>query len=210
MFRLGERMTFGLYVPRSSPLHQLPPGVKLLGVAIAGTGLFWIHTLTWMMLALGTSVGLVAIARLPWTIVVRQIRPALWILVGIAGVHALLTHWETGLLLALRFLILLLLATLVTLTTRTSDMMTALSKLLQPLKRFGLNPEQLSLMVAIAIRFIPVFIEQIRDIQDAQRARGVEQPVITLLVPLLVKTLHTADALVDAIDARCFDSGNLD
>jgi biotin transport system permease protein len=57
-------------------------------------------------------------------------------------------------------------------------------------------------MVAIALRFIPVLLEQIRDIQDAQRARGIDRPVITFLVPLLVRTLHLADSLADAIDAR--------
>ncbi|MEM7771400.1 MAG: energy-coupling factor transporter transmembrane protein EcfT [Cyanobacteria bacterium P01_E01_bin.6] len=198
-------MTFGLFVPRHSPIHRLSPGIKLLGMAIAGIGLFFVTDLVWMSGVLVAGMVLVAIARLPWPIVIAQIRPILWVLLCIAGVHAVFTHWEMGVMLAVRFLTLMLLATIVTLTTRTSDMVAAIAKTLQPLKRFGVRPEQLSLMVAIAIRFIPVLLEQIHDIQDAQRARGVERPVITFLVPLLIKTIHMADALVDAIDARCFD-----
>jgi biotin transport system permease protein len=200
------QMTFGLYCPGSSPIHRIAPGFKLLGMAIAGMIVFWVNHLSAMVGMFMASVGLVAIARLPISTVVRQIRPALWIVISIAGVHGVFAHWETGVLLALRFLSLLLLATVVTLTTRTSDMVEVVSHVFQPLKRVGLNPEQLSLMVAIAIRFIPVLLTHIRDIQDAQRARGVDRPIITFLVPLLVRTLHTADALVDAIDARGFES----
>ena len=175
-------------------------------MAIAGIGLFFVNDIPWLVGLLGLVMMSIAIARLPWAVVFAQVRPLLWVLVLIAGAHALLTHWETGVVLAVRFLVLILLATTVTLTTRTSDMVEAIAYALQPLQRFGIRPRQISLMVAIAIRFIPVLLEQIRDIQDAQRARGVERPVITFLVPLLVKTLHMADALVDAIEARCFES----
>lgn len=199
-------MTFGLYVSRRSPIHHLSPGTKMFIMAIAGIGLFFVNNIPWLIGLLGVVVMFIAIARLPCSVVFAQIRPMLWVLVLIAGAHALLTHWETGIVLAVRFLVLILLATTVTLTTRTTEMVEAIAQALQPLQRFGIRPRQISLMVAIAIRFIPVLLEQIRDIQDAQRARGVERPVITFLVPLLVKTLHMADALVDAIEARCFDA----
>ena len=198
-------MTFGLYVSRRSPVHRLSPGTKMFIMAIAGIGLFFVNDITWLVGLLGLVMMSIAIAHLPWSVVFAQVRPMLWVLVLIAGAHALLTHWETGVVLAVRFLALILLATTITLTTRTSDMVEAIAHALQPFRRFGIRPRQISLMVAIAIRFIPVLLEQIRDIQDAQRARGVERPVITFLVPLLVKTLHMADALVDAIEARCFE-----
>lgn len=198
-------MTVGLYVPRNSLLHRLSPEVKLLGMAIAGMGLFFVDSIAVLMLVLVLVLGLVAIARLPWLMIITQLRPVFWVLLIIAGLHALLDQWDTGIILALRFLTLMLLATLVTCTTRTADMVAAIARALEPLRRFGVRPEQFSLMVAIALRFIPVLLEQIRDIRDAQRARGIERPAITFLVPLLVRTFHLADSLTDAMDARCFD-----
>lgn len=197
-------MSFGLYMPGRSPIHRLPVGVKLAAMAIAGIGMFVVSNLVALVALLGFVGLLLAIARLPYRMVLAQLRPLTWVFAFILVAHALLTTWQTGAVLVLRFAILVLLATLTAFTTRTMDMVEAIAHGLRPFKRFGVEPETVSLMVAIAIRFIPVLLEQIRDIQDAQRARGIERPLIALLVPLLIRVMRMADALTDALDARGF------
>lgn len=202
-------MTFGLYRPGHSILHRLPAGFKLAIVAIVGVGIFFVHSILGLGIGLAASLAWVAIARIPIRVIWNQVRPVVVILLLLVGVHALLTQWQTGVVLALRFSILIVLAALTTLTTRTLDMVDAIAHGLKPLRRWGVNPQQVSIMVAIALRFIPVLLEQIHEIRDAQRARGVERPLVTLLVPLLVRTLRLADDLVDALDARGFDPSEM-
>ena len=101
--------------------------------------------------------------------------------------------------------VLLLLATLVSLTTRASDMLASLERALRPLRWLGVSPVRLSLLLSLTLRFIPLLATWLHEIREAQRVRGLESHPFAVLVPLLVKTLRTADQLADAIDARCFD-----
>jgi len=199
-------MTLGLFVPRESPIHALPAYIKLIGMAIAGISVFFVSNIVILVAMIGGVIILVGIARLPKRLVWAQLRALVWVFVGILILHALLTHWLVGVVLVLRFTMLLLLATLVTLTTKVSDMVDAIERGLMPLKRFGIRPAQISLMISMAIRLIPMLVEQIRDVQDAQRARGVDAPIITLFVPVLIRVLRLADCLADALDARCYDA----
>jgi len=199
-------MTLGLYVPRKSPIHALPAGVKLLGMAIVGISVCFTSSIAGLIALLSLTLLLIQVARLPWLLVAAQLRPMAWIFAGIFMLHTVVNHWTVGLVIVLRFAVLLLLATLITLTSRVSDMVEALEQGLKPLKPLGIRPAQISLMVAIAIRLIPLILEQIRDVQDAQRARGIDTPIITLFVPVLIRVLQLADHLADALDARGYNS----
>ncbi|HEX8819249.1 MAG TPA: energy-coupling factor transporter transmembrane component T, partial [Archangium sp.] len=133
------------------------------------------------------------------------LRPAAFVLGALFVLHVLLSGVEPALQAVLRLAVLLLLATLVSLTTRASDMLESLERALRPLGRLGVNPARLSLMLSLTLRFIPLLATWLHDIREAQRVRGLENDPFAVLVPLLVKTLRTADQLADAIDARCFD-----
>jgi biotin transport system permease protein len=120
-------------------------------------------------------------------------------------VHGWFTSWTLGFLVVLRFAVLLLLALLVTFTTRISEMIEVLERAFRPLAVFGVNPEKLSLMLSLALRFIPLLFEKFQEIREAQRARGLDRNILALLMPLLIKTLRMAGDLTDAIDARGYD-----
>jgi biotin transport system permease protein len=105
----------------------------------------------------------------------------------------------------LRLTLLLLLGTWMTLTVRVSALMEAIEQGLEPLRRWGVNPAQVSLMVSMALRFVPLLSEQLQEIKAAQRARGLEGNTLALMVPFLVKTLRMADDLTDALEARGYD-----
>jgi len=195
----------GLYIPRASPIHRLPAGPKVAALVVAGLGILAIDApipLTALLAGIG---ALFAVARLPARAVADHLRPVLLLALFFFAVHVVLGDVRTGLITVLRFVILIALATLVTLTTRVSDMVEALERALRPLRVVGINPDKASLMISLAIRFVSLLLDQVRAIQEAQRARGLERSVMAVAVPLIVKTLRMANSLTEAIEARGYD-----
>jgi biotin transport system permease protein len=84
-------------------------------------------------------------------------------------------------------------------------MIEVLERAFAPLRVFGVNPEKLSLMLSLALRFIPLLFEKFQEIREAQRARGLDRNFLALLMPLLIKTLRMANDLTEAIDSRGYD-----
>ena len=199
----------GLYIDRPSPVHRLPAGYKLLMLAAGSVGLFWLRSPAGLLAALLAILGAVAVARLPVWAVAKQLRPLLPALAGIFLLHGWSTTWALGAAVVLRFVALVLLATLVSLTTPVSAMMGVLERSLPTfdplLRRVGLSASKLSLLLLLTIRFIPVLLTQLQEIQAAQWARGVSRPGLTLWLPLLVKTLHLAEQVTEALDARGYE-----
>lgn len=192
----------GLYVPRPSPLHALTPGPKLLALLLAGVGVFALRSPGPLLLVLAAVVGLYGVARLGGRVLWGQLRPTLALLAFFFAVQALTVNVDSGVVTVLRFAVMILLASLLTLTTRTSDLLATLERALQPLRRVGVNPEKVSLAVSLTLRFIPVVIGIVAEVRDAQRARGLDGSVLALAVPVIIRTLRMADDIADAIDAR--------
>ncbi|GHF74947.1 energy-coupling factor transporter transmembrane component T family protein [Deinococcus ficus] len=192
----------GLYVPRPSPLHALTPGPKLLALLLAGAGVFALRSPGPLLLVLAAVVGLYGVARLGGRVLWGQLRPTLALLAFFFAVQALTVNVDSGVVTVLRFAVMILLASLLTLTTRTSDLLATLERALQPLRRVGVNPEKVSLAVSLTLRFIPVVIGIVAEVRDAQRARGLDGSVLALAVPVIIRTLRMADDIADAIDAR--------
>jgi biotin transport system permease protein len=120
--------------------------------------------------------------------------------------QAIFAGWEAGLITALRTISLVLGASLVTFTTPFADMIDALAFAARPLSHFGASPAKTGLALALAIRFIPVLMQDYRDIQDARAARGGSRFGALALGPLLIKVLRMSAELSDAIAARSFES----
>ena len=135
----------------------------------------------------------------------RQARPLVWILGAVAVFHVLATGWEraagvVGVLLAL-----VLLAALVTLTTRTADLVEVLVAWLRPLRLLRVDPERIGLLLALAIRSVPVVVGLAQEVRDAQRARGLTASPSAYAVPLVIRSLRHADELGEALAARGVD-----
>jgi biotin transport system permease protein len=195
----------GLYLHRRSPVHALPVGWKLAGLAISATAAFLVSDPLTLGAALAACLALFALARLPPRAPLDHLRPLLPVLVPLFALQAAFIGWEAAASMTTRFALLVLLAALVTLTTRVSDMVDALERALGVLRPLGVNAGKVSLMLALAIRLVPVLVELGREIRMAQRARGVERSAAALLVPLTVKALRMADDLSDALEARGYD-----
>jgi biotin transport system permease protein len=203
-------VTLALYVPVASPLHRLPAGVKLLCLAALAVLLFARPTLAVAGAALvGTLVVGVGVARLPVAVLARQAWALRWFLLALLVVHALTTDLASGAHTVLRLLTLVLAAAVVTATTRVTEMVAVVEWLCAPLRLVGGRPQRVGLLIAMALRFIPVLIERADRIRAAQAARGGAprgvRALRTTVAPLLVQLLQMAHDVSEALDARGAD-----
>lgn len=190
------------YVDGATPVHRCPAGAKVSLVFVAGTMMFLFARLELVSLALLGIVALYLIARIPFRLALRQLRPIVLIVVLVFAVQWVLAGVTTGALVSLRLLSLVLLASLVTLTTRTSEMMAAMERALRPLRCVGVSGEKVSLAMSLTLRFIPVLSQVVNEVREAQRARGLDRSMVALALPVVVRTLSTADQVSEAIEAR--------
>lgn len=195
-------MIDALHHAGSTPLHRLPAGAKVGTLAAAAVLVFAVSDLRVLVLLLALVVGGYAVARVPVRLVLQQLRLAAVAFAFLLVLHLVFGDLAAGVVPALRLAILMLLSTLVTLTTRTTEMVDLVVWLARPLRHVGIDPERVGLLLALAIRFVPVVATLARDVREAQRARGAERDLRAFAVPLLVRALRMADDLGDAIDAR--------
>ena len=203
-------MTLALYVPRDSPVHRIPAGWKLLALAGLSVLVFAVPTLPVVCGAL-TAVVVVGlgVARLPTAVLLRQTRAVRWVLLAIFVLHLVLTDVLTGTLTVLRLLTLVLAAAVVTATTRVTAMVAVVERICRPLQWVGVRPARIGLVIAMALRFIPLIADRADRIREAQAARGGSvrgiRGLTTTVVPLLVQVLQLAHTVSEALDARGAD-----
>jgi biotin transport system permease protein len=196
-------MTGSLYVCGDSWLHRLPAGIKLALLAALGASLMWWSDVLFLLLTLLVLIFLLAQSGVRTALVWRQIRPMLLLLVVLAMYTSVVQTPADALEMTLRLLSLMLSGVLVTLTTPLTAMMAVLERLLQPFEKIGLvKADRVALTFGLALRLIPELSLQWNDIREAQAARGVRTTILTLCVPMLIRTLRRADEIAEAIDAR--------
>jgi biotin transport system permease protein len=198
-------MILGVYRPGDSFAHRLPAGVKLIALAVVSTALFFVGHPIVLGLAVMASLALYGACGLAPRVAWDQLRPAVWIVGAIFVFQVAMGEALLGLEMALRFTALILLAAWVSLTTKVSAMMATIEAALQPLARFGVPVERVSLALGLAIRFLPVIADVVREADEARRARGRDRSLRALAVPSLIRTLKAADQMAEAIDARSYD-----
>ncbi|HET6627560.1 MAG TPA: energy-coupling factor transporter transmembrane protein EcfT [Nocardioidaceae bacterium] len=195
----------GVYLPGSSAVHRTPAGVKLLALLVAGAGSVFLDRMWQVAAAVALVLAGYLVARIPLRTALRQVRPLLWLAVFIAAFHVVATGWERAVVVVGVIATLVLLAALVTLTTRTTAMVDSVVGLCGPLRAVGVDPERIGLLLAMAIRSVPVVVGLAEEVRDAQRARGLMASPRAFAVPLIVRSLRHADALGEALVARGVD-----
>jgi biotin transport system permease protein len=203
-------MTLALYLPRPTPVHRAPAGLKLLVLSGTGALLFAVPTLP---VAAGTLAAVLLLglgpAQLPPQLFARQARLLLGWLIALVVVHLLVTDLMSGAVAAVRLLALVLAAAVVTATTRVTEMVAVVEWLCRPLQLVGVRPARIGLLIAMALRFIPVLAERADRIREAQKARGGAnrgvRATVALVVPLLISVLRMAHTVGEALDARGAD-----
>jgi biotin transport system permease protein len=196
----------GVYVPGCSLVHRAPAGLKLLLLLLVGAASALLVSRPWQVgAALLVVVVFYRLAELGWRAPIDQLRPLLWLLACVAVFHALASGWADAVVVIGTIVVLVLLAGLVTLTTRTSALVDVVVSVARPLRRLGAEPERLRLLLALGIRSVPVVVGLAVEVRDAQHARGLTGDPRAFAVPLVVRSLRHADALSEALAARGLD-----
>lgn len=228
-------ITLGQYFPGNSPVHRMDPRTKLILLVIYIVALFmatnWASYLV-MFLFLTMSV---LISQIPLKSIVRGMKPLIMILIFTGLLNVFFTTGETLLLqfwviriymegvlravfMIARILMLMAGTFLLTYTTSPISLTDGLESLLGPLKKLRLPVHELSMMMCIALRFIPTLIEETDKIMSAQKARGADfesgklfdrvKALVPILVPLFISSFRRADELATAMECRCYHGGD--
>jgi biotin transport system permease protein len=195
-----------LYRPGDSLLHRAAAGPKLLVVMALALAVSLAPANPWVLSA---AVAVVAGGYLIAGFGVRAIGSQAYGMRWLVGFMLLAqVFFLPGLTVAaniIRVLTVILLANLVTLTTRTDALIDAIERAMSPLRRLGVNPSRVALMLSLTITTIPVIAGFAGQIREAQRARGVPVSPLAFVVPLLIMALKHSDDLADALTARGID-----
>jgi len=194
-----------LYVPRQSLLHRMPAGSKLLALLAAAVATHWISSPVRVGIAAVVVALLYALARIPLGVIRQQVRPMLLFALVLGAFQWLVAGWRTATVVVGVLVLLMLLAGLVTLTTRTTDLLDTVVRATGPLRRIGVDPDRIGLVLALGIRSVAVILSLAAEIREAQWARGIRPGGRAFAVPLVVRSLRHADALGEALAARGVD-----
>lgn len=194
----------GLYSPGTSLLHRAPTLLKLfllsLCVVLIGTS-----SDPWVVGgAAACALLLFVVARVPVRAAAAQVAPILLILLVAVPIQGLLSGWMIAALMAGRLLVAVALAALFTMTTTVTAVLEAFQTLLRPFRRF-IDADRVGLLVALTIRCIPLVADIVREVLEARTARGTQGSLLSIAVPVVVRSLYAADALGEALIARGLD-----
>ena len=211
-------ITLGQYFPGNSFIHRLDPRTKLLMLVVYIAALFIAKSWLSYGLMLVFLIGCIAISRIPPKSIVRGMKPMVVILVFTAVLNLFMTKGVIrGFFMVMRILMLVTGTFLLTYTTSPIALTDGLESLLSPLKVLHLPVHELSMMMCIALRFIPTLIEETDKIMSAQKARGADlengnlmekvKALVPILIPLFVSAFRRADELATAMECRCYHGG---
>jgi biotin transport system permease protein len=194
------------YLARPTWLHRVPAGPKLAGVAILSLLVLPIED--WRLLVFGLAAVVVVYGSLGREALARitTLRPLLPVIVTIGAIQGVADGWQVGAVSMLRLVLMVLVADLVTMTTTLRAMMSAIGPVLRPLRHVGLDPERLSLAVALVLRFVPVLLAQWQGREEAWRARSSRRMPLRLVALFVAETLVMADHVAESLDARGFST----
>jgi biotin transport system permease protein len=192
----------GLYAPGTSPLHRAPAGPKLLVLLVFVTLVVIRRDVPWLAAACGLAALGFVLARPPWTRVWQVLRLLLVLAVFVGGLQLWLVGRDAALVTVLGLVAALAAANLFTLTTRVDAVVAAVERGLGPLRRFGVRPEQLGLLVGLTVQAVGTLAAIAGSVREAAVARGAGRSPAAFAVPFVVRTLRHADELGEALAAR--------
>lgn len=226
-------ITLGQFYPGDSVIHRSDPRVKIIMSLVLMIVIFIVDNLLCLSLALAFSILAVYVSKVPLSYAFKGLRPVLVIILFTVVLNVffsdgtpLFTIWKLtvtyeGLMraiqTALRITVLIIGSSLVTLTTTPILLTDGIEKLLNPLKKIKVPVHEIAMMMSIALRFIPVLMEETQKIIKAQTARGADfdtgnlfqkaKSFIPVLVPLFISAFRRADDLATAMESRCYRGG---
>ena len=226
-------ITIGQYYPADSVLHRLDPRVKLLGTFAFLISLFVGKGIVAYAVATVFLATLIKLSKVPFKMIIKGLKAIIIILLITVSFNLFLTEGEVifqigflkmtkegvsvAFFMGIRLIYLIMGASLMTLTTTPNDLTDGLESVLGPLKKVKVPVHEIAMMMSIALRFIPILMEETDRIMKAQKARGADfesgnliekaKAMVPLLVPLFISAFRRANDLAMAMEARCYRGG---
>ena len=228
-------IAFGQYCHGVSVLHRLDPRVKIVTAIVFIVEIFLAKSAASFALIVAATVLLLALSGISPRIILRGIRPIVFVILFTAVINIFFVRGEKPLVefwvikiypeglinaafIAIRIIVLIVSTSLfLTYTTTPIALTDGLEQLLSPLSKIKLPVHEFSMMMTIALRFIPTLIEETEKIMNAQKARGADfstgglikraRALIPIMIPLFVSAFRRADELATAMECRCYTGG---
>ena len=229
-----EKITLGQYYPGQSVIHRLDPRTKILLLVLEIAALFCASSLTAFLPVVILLAVSVLLSGIPFKLFVRAIKPLRIIILFTfvlnlfftPGENTILAFWIIritseallrSILYSIRLLLLVAASSMLTYTTAPIPLTDGLESLLTPLSKLHFPAHEMSMMMTIALRFIPTLMEETDKIMKAQASRGADfetgnilqraRAMLPILIPLFVSAFRRAGDLATAMEARCYHGG---
>ncbi|MBQ1789072.1 MAG: energy-coupling factor transporter transmembrane protein EcfT [Oscillospiraceae bacterium] len=224
-------ITLGQYFPGDTPVHRLDPRTKLILLVLYIVALFQAKTWGAYLLLIVVTAVCMAVSHISPKNIFKGLKPMLFVIALTALLNLFYTEgtpvregwiitWEgidRAVKMMLRITLLITGTFLLTYTTSPMALTDGLELLLKPLKKLKVPVHEMTLMMSMALRFIPTLIEETDKIMSAQKARGADfetgnliqraKALLPILVPLFVSSFRRADELAVAMESRCYHGG---
>lgn len=226
-------ITLGQYYQTDSVIHRLDPRVKLVTTIFYIISLFIVDNFIGYIIAGLFLALIIKLSKVPVKFMVRGMKSIIFLLIIAVGFNLFLTPGETAVafgklritwegirlaaFMAIRLVFLIMGSSVMTLTTTPNNLTDGMESLLGPLKKLKVPVHEISMMMSIALRFIPILLEETDKIMKAQIARGADfesgnlikkaKSLVPLLVPLFISAFRRANDLAMAMEARCYRGG---
>lgn len=226
-------ITLGQYYQTESVIHRLDPRVKLAGTVIFIISLFCFDNIWGYVCAAVFLAVVIRLSKVPFKFMIKGMRSILILLLVtvvfnlfLTPGEAVVTFWKLTItkegiriagFMVLRLTMLIIGSSVMTLTTTPNNLTDGMEKAMRPLKIFHLPVHEVAMMMSIALRFIPILLEETDKIMKAQIARGADfesgnlikkaKAMVPLLVPLFISAFRRANDLAMAMEARCYRGG---
>ena len=226
-------ITIGQYYPADSVLHKMDPRAKLVGTLVFIISVFVFHTFPGYAVATVFLAAMIILSKVPLKFMFKGLKAIVMLLMITVVFNIFLTPgkvlWQWGILhvteeglklagrMAIRLTYLVIGSSLMTLTTTPNQLTDGLERLLRPLNKLHVPIHEIAMMMSIALRFIPILLEETDKIMKAQIARGADfengniiqraKNMVPLLVPLFISAFRRATDLAMAMEARCYRGG---
>lgn len=224
----------GNYYATNSIIHKLDPRVKLFFVMIYVILTFLVTSLKgYCLLFVGLFI-VIKLTNIPLKVILKMLNSIVAILIFTNIVHLFFTDGDiifkfkfmvitkqglyNAVYITLRLILMILTSSLLTLTTTSTQFSDAIEKNFKFLNRFGIKVEDISMMISISIRFIPIILEEVDIIIKAQKARGVDfehgtlinkiKNIIPILIPVFISSIKRSIELAKAMEVRLYTGEN--
>lgn len=227
-------ITIGQYYPADSILHRMDPRTKFVGTMAFIVSVFLFNTLPGYAIATVFLAAAIKLSKVPVKFIFKGLKAVLMILLVTLAFNVFLTPgevlWKFGFLkitregislavrMAIRLTYLVVGSSIMTLTTTPNQLTDGMERLLRPLNKIRVPVHEIAMMMSIALRFIPILMEETDKIMKAQIARGADfengnliqkvKSMVPLLVPLFISAFRRANDLAMAMEARCYHGGD--